>query len=82
MNHVSRARVNIGNYIFLILIALYGQVVMWPFSGGSKDTSKVVEELPDHLKEFFKENNPDLGTQLDETARRHRRVNDVLVRDE
>ncbi|CUM47226.1 unnamed protein product [Debaryomyces tyrocola] len=53
---------------------------MWPFnSNNGKDTSEIAEELPDNLKGFFKENNPDLKHEtIFDVPPQQKRVNEIL----
>lgn len=55
---------------------------MWPFtSSNGKDTSEITKEIPENLREFFKENNPDLKHEtIFEAPPQQKRVNDILNR--
>ncbi|CCE81598.1 Piso0_002259 [Millerozyma farinosa CBS 7064] len=55
---------------------------MWPFSSGSgKDTSEVLKEIPDGLRDFFEEQNPDKRFEGDGSSPYLKRINEVLSRE-
>ncbi|KAK6465804.1 hypothetical protein DFJ63DRAFT_310887 [Scheffersomyces coipomensis] len=58
---------------------------MWPFtsSSGGKDASELTKELPDNLKQFFNEVNPEPNHQsIFEISPHQKRVNEVLKRED
>ncbi|ODV79317.1 uncharacterized protein CANTADRAFT_50860 [Suhomyces tanzawaensis NRRL Y-17324] len=56
--------------------------MVWPFtSNKGKETSELTKELPENLKGFFEENNPDSKHQsIFEESPHQKRVNQVLLK--
>ncbi|ABN65145.1 predicted protein [Scheffersomyces stipitis CBS 6054] len=56
---------------------------MWPFTSEKSDSAEIAKELPEDLKQFFTETNPEPNHRsIFEVSPEQKRVNEVLLRAE